>query len=221
MARWSAGMVDKGRAALAGFGLVAAALGLGGCVENTADVTPAPDAHHEIARREGVSIAKASVAFVSLDGAPASVAAEFKKSFETAARARDIVLVERSKARYLVRGYLSAGLTSDGAAIEYVWDVFTADKERAQRLNDVVAAAGKGDDPWAMAGDAVLGNVAAKSADDLAAYLSYTPEAGEAAAAPQGSAARESAGHPQDAVAQAAAAPGADAPNPSGQKPGT
>ncbi len=195
--------------------LLAAPLGLGGCVENTADTSPAADAHHQLARRDGVSIAKASVAFVSLDGAPASVAAQFKKTFETDARQHDIVLVERSKARYLVRGYLSADLTTDGASIEYVWDVFTADKERAQRLNDVVAAPGTGDDPWAMAGDAVISNVAAKSADDLAAYLSYTPEAVEVAAAPQAAAAKDSAGHGQDAVAQAAgAAPAADAPAP-------
>ena len=76
-----------------------------------------------------------------------------------------------------MRGYLSASLTADGASIEYVWDVFTSDKQRAQRLNDVIVVKGSGDDPWALAGEAALKSVAAKSADDLAAYLSNTPEA--------------------------------------------
>ncbi len=69
-----------------------------------------------------------------------------------------------------MRGYLSASLDEDGAAIEYVWDVFDPDKRRAQRLNDVIAVKGSGDDPWALAGQAALDSVAAKSADDLAAY---------------------------------------------------
>jgi len=38
-------------------------------------------------------------------------------------------------------------------------------------------------DAWAMIDDAALDSVAAKSADDLAAYLSNTPEAAPAAAA--------------------------------------
>ncbi len=37
--------------------------------------------------------------------------------------------------------------------------------------------------PWALAGEAVLASVAAKSADDLAAFFSNTPEAAPAAAA--------------------------------------
>ncbi len=82
-----------------------------------------------------------------------------------------------------MRGYLSATPTEDGAEIEYVWDVFAADKQRAQRLNDVIEVKGAGDDPWALAGEAALTSVAAKSADDLAAFLSNTPEAEPAAAA--------------------------------------
>ncbi|HEY1944221.1 MAG TPA: hypothetical protein VGH40_19070 [Roseiarcus sp.] len=180
--RWTAGKVCEGRFALAGLCLIAATLALGGCVDNAADLTPTPEAHQQFTRREGVSIAKASVAIISVDGAPASVAAQFRSTLETEARARDIAIVPVSKARYLVRGYLSADATSEGVSIEYVWDVFTKDKQRAQRLNDVIAVPGTGDDPWASG--AALTSVAAKSADDLAAYLSNTPEA-VAVAAPQ------------------------------------
>jgi hypothetical protein len=190
--RWTAGKVCEGRIALAGLCLIAAGLALGGCVDNAADLTPSPEAHQQFARREGVSIAKASVAIVSVEGAPASVAAQFRNALETEARARDIAIVPVSKARYLVRGYLSADATSEGVSIEYVWDVFTKDKRRAQRLNDVIAVPGTGDDPWASGGEAALTSVAAKSADDLAAYLSNTPEA-VAVATPQQPAAQSNA----------------------------
>ena len=189
MTRSTAGDGWKGRAALARLCVVAAPLALCGCVEVAADLAPSAEAHHQIARREGVSLAQASVAVVSVEGAPGAISASFSQALEREARARDIVVVDAASARYLVRGYLSASLTADGASIEYVWDVFTADKQRAQRLSDVIAVKGSGDDPWALAGDAALTSVAAKSADDLAAYLSNTPEAAAVAAVAQDQAA--------------------------------
>jgi hypothetical protein len=41
----------------------------------------------------------------------------------------------------------------------------------------VISVKGAGDDPWAIADGAALTSVAAKSADDLAAFLSNTPDA--------------------------------------------
>jgi hypothetical protein len=184
LVRSTAGKSWRGRAALARFCLVAAPLALCGCVDTTAGLAPSAEAHHQIARREGVNLAQASVAIVSLEGAPAAILASFSPIMESAARARDIEVVDAASARYLARGYLSAELTEDGAAIEYVWDVFTADKRRAQRLNDVIAVKGTGDDPWALAGEAALEGVAARSADDLAAFLSNTPEAAAVASVP-------------------------------------
>ncbi len=187
--RWTATKFWKGRAARARLCLLAAPLALCGCVEVAADLAPTGEAHHQFARREGASLAQASLAIVSVEGAPGAISASFSQTLAREARARDIVVVDAAKARYLVRGYLSAELTTDGAAIEYVWDVFTADKQRAQRLSDVIAVKGSGDDPWALAGDAALTSVAAKSADDLAAYLSNTPEAAAVALVPPDSSA--------------------------------
>ncbi len=187
--RSTAGIFWNERAKLAWFCLLTAPLALCGCVETTADMEPTGEIHHQIARREGVSLAQASVAIVSVDGAPAGVSGRFTQALEREARARDIVVVSAAKARYLVRGYLSAGPTEDGAAVEYVWDVFTDKKQRAQRLNDVIEVKGTGDDPWALVGDAAMTSVAAKSADDLAAFLSNTPEAvAVAGVAPTGTA---------------------------------
>jgi len=153
-------------------------LGLAACVEAANDAAAPTLAHRQqIERREGVSLAPATVAIVSVAGAPEAVTASFLQDLASEAKAREIVVVEPRKARYLVRGYLSATVTADGATLEYVWDVFGPDKQRAQRLNDVISVKGAGDDAWAIAGEAALTSVAAKSADDLAAFLSNTPDA--------------------------------------------
>ena len=82
-----------------------------------------------------------------------------------------------------MRGYVTASLIEGGAEVDIVWDVFTPDKKRTQRLSDAIAVKGSGDDAWAMIDDSALNGVTAKCAEDLAAYLSNTPEAAPASAA--------------------------------------
>ena len=106
-----------------------------------------------------------------------------RKRPDTSAGARRIAVATPAKARYLARGYVTASLIEGGAEVDIVWDVFTPDKKRTQRLSDAIAVKGSGDDAWAMIDDAALNSVAAKCADDLAAYLSNTPEAAPASAA--------------------------------------
>jgi hypothetical protein len=155
-----------------------ASVWLGGCVEQAAEVAPnAAVLRPPLERREGVSLAAATVSIVSVDGAPDAVGARFTHVLKDAAQEREIVLTDAKAARYLVRGYLSAAAIQDGVEVEYVWDVFGPDKRRAFRLNDVLDVKGAGDDPWAMVSGAALKSVAEKSADDLAAFLSHTPEA--------------------------------------------
>jgi len=175
----------KWKSTLALLVALTAPLALGACVavETTAELAPDAAASNQFALRAGANFAQASVAIVSVEGAPPAIAADFVRRLEGAARTRELAVVNAGKARYLVRGYLSASPTEDGAEIEYVWDVFAADKRRVQRLSDAVEVMGAGDDPWALAGEAVLTSVAAKSADDLAAFLSNTPEAAPATAA--------------------------------------
>ena len=59
------------------------------------------------------------------------------------AAAHDIVIADAKKARYLVRGYLSASQTADGAEVDYVWDVFNKDKQRTQRVDDAIEVKGE------------------------------------------------------------------------------
>jgi hypothetical protein len=155
---------------------------LGGCNDIAAN-PPSVDGQAQFVRRDDANMAAATVAIVSVDGAPADLSAHFNQSLETAAAGRGIAVVDPAKARYLVRGYLTATPIEGGAEVDLVWDVFTPDKQRAQRLSDAIAVRGTGDDAWAMIGDAALDSVAAKSANDLAAYLSNTPEAAPAGAA--------------------------------------
>ena len=176
------------RTALAGLVGLASVM-LGGCVEQAAEVAPNVAAlRPPLEKRAGVSLAAATVSIVSVDGAPDAVGSRFNDVLKDAARDREIVLTDAKAARYLVRGYLSASAVQDGVEVEYVWDVFGPDKRRAIRLNDVLDVKGAGDDPWAMATDAALKSVADKSADDLAAFLSQTPEAKPVAEASTGGA---------------------------------
>ena len=174
----------KGKSTLALLLALTAPLALGACVavETTAEIVPDAATSAQFALRQGANFAEASFAIVSVEGAPPAIAADFSKRLDGAARARELVVADASKARYLVRGYLSASPTEDGAEIEYVWDVFTAGKQRVQRLNDAVEVKGAAGDPWTLASEAILTSIAGKSADDLAAYLSNTPEAAPAAA---------------------------------------
>ena len=170
------------RAGLAGAFLLLAAGTLGGC-NDVAATPPNPEASAQFVMRDDANMAASPVAIVSVDGPPAEVSARFRQSLDEAAGARRIAVAAPAKARYLVRGYLTASPIEGGAEVNVVWDVFTPDKKRAQRLSDAIAVKGSGDDAWAMIDDAALNSVAAKCADDLAAYLSNTPEAAPASAA--------------------------------------
>jgi hypothetical protein len=165
------------RTAAPGVLALMAALAVGGCVETAGEVAAGVDGGQQFARRGDASMAGATMAIVSVEGAPTDLADRLGQKLDNAAAQRQIALAPPTSARYLVRGYLTAAAARDGATVDFVWDVFTADKKRAQRLSDSIAVRGSGDDPWAMVSDAALDSIAAKCADDLAAYLSNTPEA--------------------------------------------
>jgi hypothetical protein len=156
--------------------LLLASMTLGGC-NDVASNPPVPDGSAQFARRDDANMAGPTLAIMSVDGAPADRSAHLSQSLNDAAAAQQIAVVAPAKARYLVRGYLTASLIEGGTEVDFVWDVFTPNKQRVQRLSDAIAVRGTGDDPWAMVSDTALDNIAARCADDLAAYLSNTPEA--------------------------------------------
>jgi hypothetical protein len=155
---------------------------LGGCVDVAGD-PPNADAHPQFVRRGDANMAGATLAIVSVEGAPADLSGHFSQSLTDAAAARQIAVAAPGAAHYLARGYVTASPIEGGAAVDVVWDVFTPDKQRVQRISDTIAIKGSGDDAWAMVSDSALDSVAARCADDLAAYLSNTPDAAPGGAA--------------------------------------
>jgi hypothetical protein len=163
-----------------GLALLAAASMLGGCIDTGATV--ATGVERPAKQQAEISPRGASVAFTSIDGPPRPVTARFLHALANAAAQREITIADPKSAHYFVRGYLTAYTARDGTELEFVWDVFDRAHRRVQRIADVLAAGGSGDDPWKGIDDQSLGNVAARSADELAAFLGTTPEAIAAAA---------------------------------------
>jgi hypothetical protein len=178
----SSAIEDRFRAFVAGFMLLLACATLSGCNDVAAN-PPTADAQAQFVMRDDANMSGATVAIASVDGAPTDVSTRFRQSLDEAAAARRIAVAAPAKAHYLVRGYVTASPIEGGAEVDIVWDVFTPDKKRTRRLSDAIAVKGSGDDAWAMIDDAALNSVAAKCADDLAAYLSNTPEAAPTSAA--------------------------------------
>ena len=160
---------------------------LSGCVDNS-EVAQAPDpaAPHapNMARREGVSPSGATVSVASFEGAPQEVTDRFAPMFADAAKRGEINIADPDQANYLVRGYLNAYPEGDATAVAFVLDVFDSKKQRTQRIEDEVVLKGQTADPWSLVDDSALAAVAAKSADDLAAVMTNTPEAIAANGAP-------------------------------------
>lgn len=154
---------------------------LAGCVGNYAalQAPQAPPQPHpsNIARRPGVSPSGASVALASFTGGPEGIRDRFTNAFDAAAKGQNIIMADPAAADYLVRGYLNAVPESDGTAVTYVLDIFDSDKHRTQRVEDKVDVKAKAADPWSIIDDRILAAVAAKSAVELAAVLTNTPEA--------------------------------------------
>ncbi len=179
---------------------------LGGCVESEDSLqTASISSSIQMPMRPGVSPGGATIAFASVEGPPPQIAAGFSDQLATAAASRAIMTTDPQSADYLVRGYLAAYPVDQGTAITVVWDVFDNKKRHTSRVDDTITVQGGGaEDPWGVANAAVMASIAGKSADDLAAFLSNTPEA---IAAASHSAAAVAAASPDLQARPTAAAP--------------
>jgi hypothetical protein len=138
-----------------------------------------------VVRASGLSPRPAALAVTQMDGAPEPLQSQFLALFNADAARQDVALTDAASARYLARGYISAYPVEGGARLTYVWDIYDRTAHRAQRLNDEIALKGASADPWTLVDAAALTALARRSAGEIAAYLSNTPEA-IAAAQPQG-----------------------------------
>jgi hypothetical protein len=185
---------DAGKLALAG----ALALALGGCAD-TSGPAPGASAQAVFLRPSGYSPSPAALAVTQMEGAPTPLQSQFMALFNADVVRDDVTLTNSASARYLARGYISAFPVDGGAKLTYVWDIYDRANHRAQRLNDEIALKGVAADPWSLVDGAALQALAARSAGELAAYLSNTPEALAAATASTANAALPPQVRPQTA----------------------
>jgi hypothetical protein len=114
-----------------------------------------------------------TVAFDSIDGPPPEVFRKLVASLNDEAQTRKIAVVSRSAAAtYRIRGYVSALVERDKTSFGWVWDIYNADKSRAQRVaGEEPAAPGRRRDAWAAADDHVLRRIASNGMERIAAFL--------------------------------------------------
>jgi hypothetical protein len=188
-------------------GAFGAALALSGCNEHISPAASAPSVQSSAQIvPSGYSPRPAAVSVTKMEGAPTPLQSQFMAYFNADATRDDVALTDSAGARYLARGYISAFLVDGGARLTYVWDIYDRANHRAQRLNDEIAIKGAAADPWALVDSAALAALAERSATELAAYLSNTPEA-LAAAAKSAAATAQNAGDAAKSVAAPASAP--------------
>lgn len=115
----------------------------------------------------------AAIAFYTLDGMPQQLSPRLTSALAGSAASRDMQLVASGPGvRYQLRGYLSAFTTDKGQTeVAWVWDVFDAARQRAQRIAGSETLSGGGD-PWSRVDDALLARVAERSMNDIALFLS-------------------------------------------------
>jgi hypothetical protein len=169
-------------------GLCFAVCLVAGCNETTNSIRePIRAAASAPVRNANASPRGAAVALnlTGIENVPPAVVSRFSEALAHAADARGVEVVDPKLAKYFVQMHLTAYSAGNGATgLAYVSDVFDARKNRAQRLGDDMVLKGAAADPWSLVDDKAVEAIAARSADDLAAFLSNTPEAIAAASAP-------------------------------------
>lgn len=148
------------------FGVFSLAFGLSCCTDLSSGANAPPAAP--------VSAPGVPIALESITGAPQGIATGFNVAIVDAAYARNIELVDgKAKARFRIKGYLSAESVEGGKTeLSFVWDVFDATRQRAQRLTGAtIAKTASGADPWSGVDQAVTMRAAADSMDVIAVFL--------------------------------------------------
>ncbi|HXY89160.1 MAG TPA: hypothetical protein VEH75_00930 [Xanthobacteraceae bacterium] len=127
-----------------------------------------------------------AIAFESIDGPPPTVFERLVAQLNKEAEARKLPIVSRSNAgAWRVRLYLAAHLQKKQATISWVGDVFDANYDRAFRVAGAEPVSPPQRDVWALADDAVLAKIAAKSLEAIMFKIN-APEVSPAPAEPAG-----------------------------------
>ena len=115
------------------------------------------------------------IAFESVDGPPPAVFDRLVAKLTSEAEARRLPVVSRNAvASWRIRLYLAAHAEKQKAELTWVADVFDAGLERAFRVSGEEPLSGRRD-LWAQADDAVLGRIAARALEAVAAGIGGNP----------------------------------------------
>ena len=113
-----------------------------------------------------------AIAFESIDGPPPTVFERLVAQLTKEAEARKLPVVSRAnQGAWRVRLYLAAHLQKKQAVISWVGDVFDTSYDRAFRVSGEEPVSPARRDVWALADDAVLARIAAKSLDAIMAQI--------------------------------------------------
>jgi hypothetical protein len=114
-----------------------------------------------------------AIAFESIDGPPPTVFQRLVAQLTSEAEARKLPVVSRSNpGAWRVRLYLAAHVKKKQATISWVGDVFDTRYDRVFRVAGEESVSPARKDVWALADDAVLARIAAKSLDAIMAQIS-------------------------------------------------
>ena len=117
-----------------------------------------------------------TIAFESIDGPPESIYAKLVQSLAEEAGARQIAVVSRgAPAQYRIRIYAATIVYSKRSAVQWVWDVYDANQQRARRLSGEEPMTGAGRSTWAAADDQLIRTIARVGMDRLVAFLAAAP----------------------------------------------
>ena len=174
-----------------GFVPLAAALLLSGCNQQASPQISAGSADSAQIAPSGYSPRPATLAVTSVQGAPSPLQNQFMAYFNADA-AKQRRGADRFRRRALSRQGLSLGLSGRWrrAADLCLGHLRPRQSSRAKAGRRDRASRGAADDPWRLVGSQALAALAARSAGDLAAFLSNTPEALAAAPKPAPAAAQ-------------------------------
>jgi hypothetical protein len=131
-----------------------------------------------VASRAATSAPGVPIAVDSIAGAPDAMRGAFTSAFSNEASARSVQIVDpATNPRFRVRGYLNAEPTEDGqTALSFVWDVFDAQKRRAQRVQGAAVARSSSGD-WSGVDQPTLSRAASESMDQIAQFLAVQGDA--------------------------------------------
>jgi hypothetical protein len=144
--------------------------------EATAPILAAPPEATQPARPP-IPAAQATFRFEQILGVPTNKQDILAGEIARAAKGRNLTLVRRTdpSASYRVLGFLSAVGGDAGVTITYVWDIVDAQNKRIHRITGIEIGGSSDADPWAGVDSDILSNVAARTVEQIYAWVNEVP----------------------------------------------